>query len=133
MRLYAGVKVPVDPLLQMEIVMISDNKPDVERAVNEANARDGAAMFYVLSTEHMCFSNGFMASISMDYDQTCLEETILSRLEGMGVDCNSSTVRELAGKLAGTANHDILHYDVDEDYAIDEAFRSYEGEVKALV
>lgn len=49
------------------------------------------------------------------------------------MDCDSPVTPELAAKLTGAADHDILHYDVDEDYAIDEASYFYKEEIEALI
>ena len=48
------------------------------------------------------------------------------------IDADSPQAKSLLSILAADAYHDIMHYDVSEDYAIEETFRLHLEELNAL-
>ena len=127
MELYVGINT-----LTMDIILISDRKERVEEKIKKISAKGSCGSFQVCSTGNVSFSSGFTADISYAYELQCIEESILTRLAERDIDTDSAQAKHLLDRLVMDAYYDILHCDVSEDYAINEAFRLHKEEVDAL-
>lgn len=127
MELFVGINTA-----SMEIILISDKKEHVEEKIKQNSVKYGIDDFQILSTAKVSFSSGFTADISYAYDLQCLEETILTRLSELGIEVNTPETKQLLDRLVTDAYHDIMHYDVSEDYAIEEAFKLHKDKLEAL-
>lgn len=112
---------------------------DERRANDELNkAREktvGGVTYEVLSTESFQLSSAGMASVSMDYELECLEETVTYRLNDMGISEDNypaEKLKKLVEEIASKAYREITHYDVSEDYALNEAFEEYSSIIEAI-
>ncbi len=127
MDLFVGINTA-----SMDIILISDRKELVEEKIKKAAEKGCTEKYRICSTQNVSFSSGFTADISYAYDLQCLEETIRNRLSALGIDIDSPQVNALSSSLAADAYYDIQHYDVSEDYAINEAFRLHAEEISTV-
>lgn len=127
MELFVGINTA-----SLEIILISDKKERLEEKIRQDSAKHNPDNCKILSTSNVSFSTGFTADISYAYDLQCLEETILTRLSELGIEVDTPETKQLLDKLVTDAYHDIMHYDVSEDYAISEAFKLHKGELETL-
>lgn len=90
--------------------------------------------YVVLSTSNVILGNAAQAEVSMSYEESCVQESVRTALREKGVDENTNPVEfeKLAADIASDAYHDMLHYDVDEEYAIDEAIKKHDDKILAL-
>ena len=116
----------------MDVILISDKKELVEEKIRSNSESHDHSNCQICSTGNVKFSSGFTAEISYAYDLQCLEETIHNRLFERRIDADSPQAKSLLSILAADAYHDIMHYDVSEDYAIEETFRLHLEELNAL-
>lgn len=127
MILYATVN-----LKDKTMLLITDSKSTAQQAANEMGNPDENT---ILSTSNIVLSNGAQAEVSMSYEESCIEESVCTALREKGVDEDSypAEFEKLAADIASDAYRDMLKYDVDEEYAIDEAMKAHEKEISSLL
>lgn len=127
MILYAVVN-----LKDQKMFLITDSKSAAQQTANEmGNPEENT----ILSTSNIDLSNGAQAEVSMSYEESCVEESVRTALRRKGIDEDAcpAEFERLAADIAADAYHDMLKYDVDEEYAIDEAMKAHEKEISALL
>lgn len=103
-----------------KLMLISDSKKEVQFWTK---GNDG---YIVLSTDNISLSSAAKASVSMDYDEDCVKETVCTTLQEKGIDTNadSGTFDDLASTIAAEAYRSMIKYDTSEEYEIEEAMNS---------
>jgi len=127
-NLFVGVRICTDPQKgESKIVMISDQKTVVAAALlaDKSREENGPFAWVSLGTDNLHFSKTFLAEASRDYEMSLMEDAVRTKLSGMGFCLNEPSVATVIDDIVGTAYHDVLYHDVDDDYAIDEAVERY--------
>lgn len=112
---------------------------DCEKMANEElervklNSLDKCANYTVLRTDNFVLSAGAVALISEGYDRDCLEETVRNRLEQeVGDGKHPEEYEALVKDIANKAYHEMIHYGISEEYAIDEAFEAFAERIEQM-
>lgn len=109
-------------LTHNSLIIASDKREVVEQEVK------GMENIQILETENLVLSDGAKCLIYEDYEYECLRDTVDCTLHEKGLDGPDEVIDE----ITSDAQHDISKYDVDEDYAIEEAISAHRAALTCL-
>ena len=112
-----------------KLMLISDSKKEAQFWTK---GNDG---YIVLSTDNISLSSAAKASVSMDYDEDCVKETVCTTLQEKGIDKNadSGPFDDLASTISAEAYRSMIKYDTSEEYEIEEAMKNHAEEISRLL
>lgn len=109
-------------LTHNSLIIASDKREVVEKEVKDMEN------IHILETENFVLSETAKCLIFEDYEFSCLRSTVVYTLSEKGLDATDETIDE----ITADAQHDISKYDVDEDYAIEEAISAHRAALTCL-
>lgn len=112
-----------------KLMLISDSEKEAQFWTK---GNDG---YIVLSTNNISLSSAAKASISMDYEEDCVKESVCTTLQEKGIDkdVDSGAFDDLASTIAAETYRSMMKYDTSEEYEIGEAMKNHAEEVSRLL
>ena len=109
-------------LIHNSLIIVSDKRAVVEKEVKDMEN------IQILETENFVLSETAKCLIFEDYEFECLRDTVANTLYEKGLEGPDEVINE----ITSDAQHDITKYDVDEDYAIEEAISAHRAALTCL-
>lgn len=131
MELYIALKLNAPA----KALLVTDLESAAQASVEAERLADPNSEYAVLNTSNLTLTAAAQASISLDYDLTCLEGVVESRLNDIGVDREKcpKDFDELVSEIAVDAQNDILRYGFSEDGAIEDAIQMNKAGINSLM